>query len=65
MAEAAIFAAGNFRYVPGPFQYSGGVAAEPGHVIERVRFARPVALEEGFARIEAPSGEASGDAAVS
>lgn len=45
------FSAGGYRYVPGVFQYSAGVAALPGHVIERVRFARPVPLEAGFARI--------------
>lgn len=53
MAETAIFEPGGYRYVRGPFQYSGGAAAEPGFAIERVRFARPVALEEGFRRIEA------------
>jgi len=47
------FPAGGFRYVPGVFQYSAGVAAEPGFAIERVRFHRPVPLAEGFARIEA------------
>ena len=36
----------------GRFQYSGGVSAEPGYVIERARFARPVPLDEGFRRIE-------------
>jgi len=41
-----------YRYIPGPFQYSAGVAALPGHMIERVRFANPVPLEEGFKRIE-------------
>lgn len=45
------FAAGGYRYVPGVFQYSAGVAALPGHAIERVRFADPVPLKEGFARI--------------
>lgn len=45
------FTAGGYRYVPGVFQYSAGVAALPGHVIERVRFADPVPLKEGFARI--------------
>jgi hypothetical protein len=39
--------------VPGVFQYSAGVAAEPGFAIERARFARVVPLDEGFARIEA------------
>jgi hypothetical protein len=41
-----------YRYIPGPFQYSGGVAALPGHRIERIRFAEPLPLEQGFARIE-------------
>ncbi|MEE2995673.1 MAG: hypothetical protein VX700_00870 [Pseudomonadota bacterium] len=53
MTETAIFEPGGYRYVPGPFQYSGGVAAEDGFGIERVRFQKPVPLEEGFARIEA------------
>ena len=44
------FAAGSFRYIPGVFQYSAGVAALPGFQIIRVRFAAPVALTEGFAR---------------
>ncbi|HEY0184537.1 MAG TPA: hypothetical protein VGC09_17175 [Rhodopila sp.] len=42
-----------YRYIPGPFQYSAGVAALPGFAIERVRFANPVPLLEGFRRIEA------------
>jgi len=41
-----------YRYIPGPFQYSAGVAARPGYAIERVRFANPVPLIEGFRRIE-------------
>ncbi|NKB19630.1 MAG: hypothetical protein GKS01_03700 [Alphaproteobacteria bacterium] len=53
MMETAIFKPGGYRYVRGPFQYSGGVAAEPGFAIERARFKSPVAIEEGFARIEA------------
>ena len=40
-----------YAFVPGVFQYSAGVAALPGHRIERVTFTRPVPLEEGFARI--------------
>ena len=36
----------------GVFQYSAGVAAMPGHRIVRVQFRRPVALDEGFRRIE-------------
>ena len=42
-----------YRYIPGPFQYSAGAAALPGHAIRRLRFANPVPLLEGFARIEA------------
>ena len=42
-----------YRYIPGPFQYSAGVAALPGYVIERARFANPIPLLEGFRRIEA------------
>lgn len=53
MTESVEFAPGGYRYVPGPFQYSGGVAAQPGFEVVRVRFARPVPLNEGFARIEA------------
>jgi len=45
------FAAGNYRFIPAVFQYSSGVAASPGHEIERVRFDRPLALAGGFARI--------------
>lgn len=53
MVETAVFAAGSYRYIPGPFQYSGGVAAESGFAIERVRFSRPLPMVEGFRAIEA------------
>jgi len=46
------FQRGGYRFVEGVFQYSAGVAAEPGHRIVRVQFRRPVPLEEGFRRIE-------------
>ncbi len=46
-----MFAEGGYRYVKGVFQYSAGVAAEPGFEIERVRFRNPVPLAEGFDRI--------------
>jgi hypothetical protein len=52
MTQAADFPAGNYRFVPGVFQYSGGAAANEGYAIERVRFHDPVPLKEGFARIE-------------
>jgi hypothetical protein len=40
-----------FRFVEGVFQYSAGVAALPGWRLERVRFANPLTLADGFARI--------------
>jgi len=46
------FTPGGYRFVEGVFQYSAGVAAEPGHRIVRVQFRAPVPLEEGFRRIE-------------
>ena len=42
------FAAGNYRFIPGVFQYSGGVAANAGYEVERVRFDRMPPLTEGF-----------------
>jgi len=45
------FPAGNYRFIPAVFQYSGGVAASPGYEIERVRFENWVPLAEGFAQI--------------
>lgn len=53
MAQAVVFAPGAYRYIPAVFQYSGGVAAEPGFAIERVRFLRPVPLAEAFVAVEA------------
>ncbi len=53
MSDAIAFEAGGFRYAPGPFQYSAGVAAEPGFTIERVRFHGHAPLEDGFRAIEA------------
>lgn len=43
----------SYRYIPGPFQYSAGVAALPGFAVERVRFANSVPVTDGFRRIEA------------
>jgi hypothetical protein len=48
-----IFAPGGYRFIPAVFQYSGGVAAEPGYRIERVTFRNPVPLAAGFARVKA------------
>ena len=53
MADVIDFAPGGYRYIKGVSQYSAGVAAQPGYRLERVRFAEPVPLAEGFARIAA------------
>jgi hypothetical protein len=45
--------AGGYRFISHQFQYSGGVAAEPGFSVERARFARPLPLARGFDAIEA------------
>jgi hypothetical protein len=42
---------GGYRFMPGVSQYSCGIGALPGFTIERVRFADPVPLKAGFARI--------------
>ncbi len=52
MIQSAVHAPGNYRYLPGVFQYSAGIAAEPGFAVERARFPRPLPLAEGFAAIE-------------
>lgn len=53
MADVSIFTPGGYRYIKGVFQYSAGVAAEPGFEIERVRLARPLPVSDGFAAIKA------------
>lgn len=53
MAEVAVFAAGGYRYIKAVFQYSGGVAAEPGFEIERARFTKPLRMADAYAAVEA------------
>jgi len=53
MSSVLAFAPGGYRYIRGVFQYSAGVAAEPGFALERARFLRPPPLAEGFAAVEA------------
>jgi hypothetical protein len=53
MTATTKFTEGGYRYVPGVFQYSAGVAAEPGFEIRRARFREPVPIAEGFKRIAA------------
>ena len=51
MAEIITQGDGGFRFIKGVSQYSAGVAAQPGFVLERYRFHKPVPLAEGFRRI--------------
>ena len=44
----AVFAAGGYRFIPAVFQYSGGVAAEAGFRIERVRFRHPLVRSAAY-----------------
>lgn len=53
MSSVAVFEAGGYRYINAVFQYSSGVAAEPGYQIERARFARPLPLDRAYAAVEA------------
>ena len=53
MPAVQSFAPGGYRFITHAFQYSGGVAAEPGFRIERARFANPPPLADGFDAIEA------------
>jgi hypothetical protein len=52
MAVVEEFKPGGYRFIPGGFQFSGGVAAGSGFEIRRCRFRAPVPLMKGFARIE-------------
>jgi hypothetical protein len=52
MSDVLSYPDGGYRFIKGVFQYSAGVAAERGYEIVRVRLARPVALADGFKRIE-------------
>ncbi len=53
MSAVPVFAPGNYRYIKAVFQYSGGVAAEPGYEIERARFFTPLPLADAYAAVEA------------
>jgi hypothetical protein len=53
MSDVHVFAPGGYRYIKAFFQYSGGVAAEPGYEIERARFATSLPLAAAYAAVEA------------
>jgi hypothetical protein len=52
MSATIDFTPGGYRYLPSVFQYSAGVAAQPGYEVRRVRFRSPAPLTEGFDFIE-------------
>ena len=52
MIEVLTFPKGGYRFIKGVFQYSAGVAAEPGFEVVRARLSTPLPLADGFARIE-------------
>lgn len=52
MADLCVFEPGGYRFIKAVFQYSGGVAAMPGHRIVRVVLPEPVALNAGFDMVE-------------
>jgi len=51
--DVPVFEPGDYRYIKAFFQYSGGVAAEPGYEIERARFGKPLRLADAYAAVEA------------
>jgi hypothetical protein len=53
MTETITLADRGYRFIPGVMQYSGGVAALPGFRLERIRFAEPLPMAQGFAAIAA------------
>jgi hypothetical protein len=53
MDNVVVFAPGGYRYISAVFQYSAGVAAEPGFEIERARLVTPLPIAEGFKVVEA------------
>ncbi|MDX1375451.1 MAG: hypothetical protein R3357_07820 [Burkholderiales bacterium] len=53
MAALIPFEDGGYAFLEGVFPYSQGVKALPGYAIERVRFAAPLPIADGFRAIEA------------
>ena len=53
MSKVAPAPSGGYRFIEGVFQYSAGVASQPGFRLERARFRKVVPLSQGFAAVEA------------
>jgi hypothetical protein len=56
MRNVKDLAAGGYRYIESVFQFSGGVAAQPGFGIERAMLAQPLPVADAFAAIESHLG---------
>ena len=52
MYPMVVFKQGGYRYLPSVFQYSAGVAAEPGFQLVQARFASVLPIQEAFTAIE-------------
>lgn len=52
MSKLIPFPDGGYAFIKGGFPYCQGVRAQEGYTIERVRFARPLPVAQGFAAIE-------------
>ena len=52
MYSMAVFKEGGYRYLPSVFQYSAGVAAEPGFQLVQARFKSLLPMNEAFICIE-------------
>jgi hypothetical protein len=53
MSNVNIFEAGGYRFIESVFQFSGGVAAQPGFAIERAVLEQPLPITDGFKAVEA------------
>ena len=51
MYETKEMPSGGYRYIPSVFQYSGGVSAMSGHVLQRVQFSKPLPMDRGLEKI--------------
>lgn len=59
MTEPIVLKAGGYRYLPAVFQYSAGVASEPGFVLEQARFLKPMPLSDAYRERIAAFGDTS------
>ena len=48
MYSMAVFKEGGYRYLPSVFQYSAGIAAEPGFQLVQARFRSLIPIDDAF-----------------